>query len=83
MSNTITQHELNEIYLHLGSENSNSKAMYIALNERIEQFSQLFYTGSIKLTIPGLMVPAIFITLINFFVYDFGDDSFFLPFPVM
>lgn len=67
----------------LGSANLNSKAMYIALIAKIERFSQLIYIGTIKLTIPGLMIPAICITLINFFVYDFGDDSFFLPFPVM
>lgn len=82
--NNIKMHnKLNEIYLHLGSEISSSKAMYIALNEKIERLSHLIYMGSIKLTIPGLMIPSIFISLINFFVYDFGDDSFFLPFPVM
>lgn len=57
--------------------------MYIELIEKIERLTQLIYIGVVKLTIPGVIIPALSLTLINLFVYDLGDDSFFLPFPVM
>lgn len=74
--------KLNKIHLHSGSVDSNSKAMYIEMIEKIERLSQLIHIGVIKLSIPGVIVPALLITFINFFVYDFGNESFFLPFPV-
>lgn len=70
------------IHLYLGSEDSNSKAKYIELIEKIERLSQLIHLGVIKLTVPSVVVPALLITLINFFVHNLGAESFFLPFPV-
>lgn len=57
--------------------------MYIELNEKIEQMSRLLYVVTVKLTIPGSILPAVFITAINYFLYDLGDESFFSPFFVM
>lgn len=36
-----------------------------------------------KLSAVGTIAPALLLTVVNYFVYDLGDDSYFLPFPVM
>lgn len=65
---------------------SNSDAVghkYRKLNEKIEQISELTHFGMIKLGAPLAMFPALPITVLNYFVYDLGDDSYFLPAPVV
>lgn len=61
----------------------NVKNMYVQLIEKIERMSRLVDFFTVKFTSPGIVIPAFFVTLINFFVYDYGDDSYFLPFRVM
>ena len=82
-SNKVCQKTSSKIKASIsGSSDSISKAIYDELSEKIERMSQMFI-DLVKLTIPGLLIPAIFITLANYFVYDSGDDSFFLPFRAM
>lgn len=57
--------------------------MYDKALVKIEKIAGLIYVAIAKLTIPGIVVPALLITTINYFVYDLGDESFFLPFRVM
>lgn len=79
----VYRNKIKWIHLNVGSKDATSRAMYIELIEKIERLTQLIYIGVVKLTIPGIIIPALSLTLINLFVYDLGDDSFFLPFPVM
>lgn len=60
-----------------------SRAMYSKLNEKIERMSNLVYLLIIKLTVPGVIIPGLLITIVNYFVYDLGDDSYFLPILVV
>lgn len=36
-----------------------------------------------KMSVVGTVLPALMLTLVNYFVYDLRDESYFLPFPVM
>lgn len=57
--------------------------MYVKVIEEIEKISQLIHFALVKLTIPGVIIPSIFITTINYFVYHLGNGSYFLPFRMM
>lgn len=68
----------------IGSKkNSTSKAMYREMIEQIEKGTKLARFALVNLTGPGTILPALLVTLGNYFVYGLGDDSFFLPCPVM
>lgn len=54
---------------------------YNELNEKIERICRLIYITLTECTIPGLMVPCFLITAVNYFVYDLGDESFYVPCP--
>lgn len=62
---------------------ADSKAKYSQLNDRIERMSKIVNFATIKLSLFGFMVPALFVTLANYFIYDLSDDSFRLPSPMM
>lgn len=55
---------------------------YIATIEQIERMSERFYFVLDKLTAPGALLPALFLTVINYFIYDLGDDAYFLAIPI-
>lgn len=57
--------------------------MYNEINEKIERTSKLVYTIFVEASIVGLIVPPIIITLVNYFIYDLKEQSYFLPTPVM
>lgn len=57
--------------------------MYIEVNKQIEYMSNVVYLFVAKLTVPGLIIPALLLTLANYFIYDLGDDSYYLPILVM
>lgn len=57
--------------------------MYNGVNVKIERLSKLIHFVLTKLTVVGLELPALAITMINYFVYDLSEESFFLPEPLM
>lgn len=70
--------------ISLGSLNDTaSKTMYIELNVKMERMTKLTYFLFVQLSVPGVMFPALFITSINYFVLDLGNESLFLPFFMM
>ena len=67
-----------------GSQSSPKlQTFYMDLVAKIERMTQLVHFALVELTFPGVLIPALLITVINFFIYDLGDKSFFLPFFVM
>lgn len=53
------------------------------LNEQIEWISKLVYFVQVKLTVGAVVFPAMLITLVNYFVFNKNDQSYFLPIPIM
>lgn len=51
--------------------------------KQIENVTALARFALVNLTGPATIAPALLVTLVNYFVYGLGDDSFFLPCPVM
>lgn len=68
---------------HSGIESSKSTFSYSKLIKNIELLSEIIYLALVKVTIPFNMVPALLISLFNYYARDMGDESFYLPFPVM
>lgn len=57
--------------------------MYMDLNDKIEQISTIIYFIQVKSTMVALVLPAVLITLLNYFVFNQEDQSYFLPIPLM
>lgn len=49
---------------------------YMDLSEEIEQSSKSVYFAMVKLTLTVFKVPEILTVLMNYFVYDLGDESY-------
>ena len=70
--------------IFLGCGNSEiSKRTFIKLNENIEKMSKWLHFIVGKLSIAGLLLPTLLITIVKYFILDFGDESFFLPTPIL
>lgn len=70
-------------FLNIGCLTSNVQATYVALNEKIERMCEFFDIFLTKLTLAGYAPSTVLLTLINYFVFDFGADSFYLPTPML
>lgn len=57
-------------------------ANYTKLNEKIEWASGWYYFLLVKFSSLGCMIPAVFLTIVNYTIYDMGDESYFLPLPI-
>lgn len=58
-------------------------AMYSNLCGKINLLENILKFLIFKLTIPGFVLPALIVTITNYFMYDLGDKSFYLPFYAM
>lgn len=65
------------------SDDAMLKAKYSELSENIERMSALIHVVFIKFIVPVLIVPAMLISLVNYYMFDMGDESFDLACPVM
>lgn len=78
---------INEIppkqYISIGSSTSTSRDMYNELNVKIERTSHSIYFGIVYLSFIGAMIPALLITMANYFIFNMEEESFYLPFPAM
>lgn len=70
-------------FAFVGWHNLESRRMYIELNDKIERIFKLLHFLFVEMSIIGVVLPAAVITIINFYVYNLGDESFFLPCPAM
>lgn len=71
-----------QLFSHLEPSDSALKTRCHGLNVKIERISKLIYFLVVKLTLLGVLLPALFITLINYFIYDLKDESYYLTFPI-
>lgn len=62
-----------------GSTNPVSMTMYSIVNRKIERLCHILYIVIGRVTIPGVLIPALLITIVNYFVNNFGSESFYLP----
>lgn len=60
-----------------------AKITYNEVNQKIEWVSKLFHFILLRVSAPSNMVPALLLTLVNYFVLDLAEESFYLPFPTM
>lgn len=67
----------------LGSLDLNSWKSYNKLNVKIERMSEFFHFILTKLTIIGIMTPSLIITIDNYFIYDLGDESYYISCPML
>lgn len=64
-------------------DNLDLTAKYVELNDLIELVSKIYDIAVLKLTPIGVVWPSIAITMLNYFLFDLGDASYFLPNPLM
>lgn len=69
---------------HLESQNVSTETVlaYSKLIGNIELMTKVIRFGLVELTVVGCFFPALVITLINYFYFDLGDESYFLSFPI-
>lgn len=58
-----------------------AKRKYDQINGRIELLSEVYYFILVNLTMPGIILPAFLLTIINYFVYDLQGNAYRLPLP--
>lgn len=58
-------------------ERSNAAIIYIALNDSVENISRMVYL-ILKVSAIVMMIPAALLTIVNYFIFDLGNGSYFL-----
>lgn len=75
------------MYIHfdqnIESADAMLKAKYSKLNANIEHMCTLIHVVFNKFAATMLSAPALLISLANYYVFDMGDDSFYLQNPMM
>lgn len=84
MIKLIKFNQINLCFLNIGIQHSTSKqTKYKRLIEIIEYICELFFLALMKISIPTIMGCALIVTMVNYLVFDLGDDAYYLPFPTM
>lgn len=60
-----------------------AKLKYQHINDKIELLSEIYYFIVVKLTMPGIILPAFLLTIINYCIYGLGSKSYVLPLPIV
>lgn len=64
------------IIISIGIEQDDGlQTLYNGLNGKIERMCKWLYIAMIKVSIAGTMLPPLLITLVNYYIYDLGDES--------
>lgn len=71
------------VFIILESQNASQKLKFLETSEKIEQTSKLLDFALVKLTSAGAVLPTQVIVAVNYFIYDLGDESYYLSFPMM
>lgn len=69
--------------LELGIRNSGTSTKYDELAENIETVLKLFHVVLVKLSFIGISSSNLIVTTVNYFIFDLGDESYYLPTAVM
>lgn len=59
-----------------------SKKLYEEVHKKIERGTERIYFALIKITIPFVMFPSIFLSFTFYMFYDMDRDAFYLTFPM-
>lgn len=68
--------------LEIGSQNADARAIYTTLIMNIEKMSKIFGFFLTRCSVIGFVPLSVLRTLVNYFVYDFGTESYFLATPM-
>lgn len=61
-----------------------ANAKYRHMNERIEIVSEFYSNAMTKLNVFAIFLPALSITIVNYFILDLDDDElYFLPLAIL
>lgn len=75
---------LTSIYLKIGvNDDLVASVKFTKMNETIEHATKLYEFFLVKISVPGVSLPPLLMTIINCFVYHLGDESYNLPFPIL
>lgn len=55
--------------------------MYDDVNGKVEQLSNVMYLILVKINIPICVGAPFITTMVNYYIFDLGDDSFYLGTP--
>ena len=66
----------------LVAQDETSKAIFVQLNEKIEFVSKSIHLVFTRLAIISVQLPAVAITLINYYVNDLNKESYIMCFPM-
>lgn len=69
--------------ISLGRQMPILQSLYSRFNKNIEKFSQILDWIIFKMGIPVGALPPIFSTMVNYFIFDMGNNSFILPCPML
>lgn len=62
----------------IGNDQPSMVANYIKMNHKIERISKRIYTYVLIAHIASMVLLSLFGTILNYFFYDLGDESFYL-----
>lgn len=57
--------------------------LYYEVIVRIKRISELSYNVLVEASTVGIFQPYVLITIVNYFIFDLKNESFYLPYPVM
>lgn len=60
-----------------------STMLYTELNEKIESASEWSLFILVKVVFVGTVLPLLYVCGVNFYVYNLGEDSFYMPWPML
>lgn len=63
--------------------NSATKKAALELHVKIERSTKIIYFAFMNITYPGVLIPALSLTIVNYFVLDLGDESYYLASPIL
>lgn len=63
--------------------NSDLWNSYEGVNMKIERISKALHFLITRFTVVGLMLPSLLYTIGNYFIYNLGPESYYLPCPLL
>lgn len=69
--------------IEIGMERPASKIIYTKLNEKIERVSKWSYIALVYIAFGGCGLCSLFVSYINYYIFDLKDESFLVPTPLM
>lgn len=59
------------------------RAIYLEMTEKMDRMANWTYFILAKLTFPIFVTSNLLLTAVNYFVLHMGEDSYFLPSPIL